>query len=409
MPAMQSLSDFFSRPWWRRVWVIQEVAVSKSAIVLSGEQVIPFTQVHHFVNFVEWACNAHKIDNDIQFLDIYRRIKVRAVGICRHTLLPDQPKPGLLQSIHNIYVKKEAQVSDPKDRIFAILGLIDGDDLGIKVDYSKSCATIYRETTRALVQKSNLLILSYGSGVKHNADIPVPSWVLDLTDELVYPLGLDRRYQSLYSASGSVRQPAFHVLEQGDPDLLRIHVVRVGTISMVGREAEKLSKWHIVDFENWMEDLELLTAEGDANKSKEERDDIVWRAAMADNLNDSTGIRRRTVASDMESYNALCRSIKDHKNGNQDADIPKSSYSTEIQAVAPGRRGFCTANGFVGIGKETCRPGDDVFILLGHSTPFIFRAQKNGEYLLVGEAYVHGIMDGKFMDEEREVHTIVLH
>ncbi|OAL54754.1 HET-domain-containing protein [Pyrenochaeta sp. DS3sAY3a] len=405
-PAMQALKDFFSRLWWRRVWVIQEVAVSQSAIMLSGEQVIPFTHVRNFVNFAEWACSAHKIDNDPQFLDVYRHIKVRAVAICRHTLHTDRAKPGLLQSIHNIYVKKEAQATDPKDRIFAILGLLDNDHVGIMVDYSKPCSAVYRDATRTLVQKSDLLILSYAAGIRENAAISVPSWVLDLTDAMVYPLGLDRRYRCLFSASGSVKQPTYQDME--DPDVLRVQVVWVGKISYVGRPAQKLSKWQIIDFENWIEDLKILTAKSDLTRPADEINDIVWRTAVADNLNDSTGLRRRTDPSDLDSYKALHQSIEDFRNGNEDTVFPKSLYVTEIQAVAPTRRGFRTANGLVGMGKETCRAGDDVFIILGHTTPFIFREQEPGVYSLLGEAYVHGAMDGSLMQEVPIVQTVLL-
>jgi hypothetical protein len=59
---------------------------------------------------------------------------------------------------------------------------------------------------------------------------------------------------------------------------------------------------------------------------------------------------------------------------------------------------FITTKGYIGLGPGTMYPGDLVCILFGGITPFILRA--NGDhYALVGEAYVHGLMDGEAIRE----------
>ena len=60
-----------------------------------------------------------------------------------------------------------------------------------------------------------------------------------------------------------------------------------------------------------------------------------------------------------------------------------------------------TIGGHVGLGVSTCEPGDLVCILLGCSTPMIFRA-KGEAFVLVGEAYLHGFMDGEAMKGLKE-------
>jgi hypothetical protein len=42
---------------------------------------------------------------------------------------------------------------------------------------------------------------------------------------------------------------------------------------------------------------------------------------------------------------------------------------------------------------------DILCIFLGGNVPFILRPLGDGSYELVGEAYVHGVMDGEFMTE----------
>jgi hypothetical protein len=42
-------------------------------------------------------------------------------------------------------------------------------------------------------------------------------------------------------------------------------------------------------------------------------------------------------------------------------------------------------------------PGDKVVVLFGAELPFILRQDKDGHYQVIGEAYVHGVMDGEVM------------
>jgi hypothetical protein len=69
---------------------------------------------------------------------------------------------------------------------------------------------------------------------------------------------------------------------------------------------------------------------------------------------------------------------------------------------------FVTEKGYIGLGPAKIQNGDMVCIIYGCSVPLILRAQ-NDHHILVGEAYVHGIMDGEVIDlfldgkvEERE-------
>ena len=53
-----------------------------------------------------------------------------------------------------------------------------------------------------------------------------------------------------------------------------------------------------------------------------------------------------------------------------------------------------TEKGYFGLGSCFPRPNDVVCILRGGSVPFVLRPQGDGYYEWVGEAYVHGVMDG---------------
>jgi hypothetical protein len=53
-----------------------------------------------------------------------------------------------------------------------------------------------------------------------------------------------------------------------------------------------------------------------------------------------------------------------------------------------------TATGFLGIAPQATLNGDQVCILGGSQVPFILRKSVT-PYVMTGECYIHGIMDGE--------------
>ena len=72
------------------------------------------------------------------------------------------------------------------------------------------------------------------------------------------------------------------------------------------------------------------------------------------------------------------------------------------------RKPYLTQKGYVGLGHESMRIGDLVCILQGGSVPFLLRRTERGEYILVSDTYVHGIMDGEFMKSKPDVEVFRL-
>lgn len=62
---------------------------------------------------------------------------------------------------------------------------------------------------------------------------------------------------------------------------------------------------------------------------------------------------------------------------------------------------FTTDNCNIGAGYVTAKEGDEVWVLAGGRVPYVLRPQGSGEYELVGEAYVHDIMDGELVRQRR--------
>lgn len=63
-----------------------------------------------------------------------------------------------------------------------------------------------------------------------------------------------------------------------------------------------------------------------------------------------------------------------------------------------------------GLGPIMLEVGDIVCVLLGGNLPFVLRNRDNDEYCLVGESYVHGLMDGEAVrgKEDNEFRRFIL-
>lgn len=78
-------------------------------------------------------------------------------------------------------------------------------------------------------------------------------------------------------------------------------------------------------------------------------------------------------------------------------DLSQHRFFHLIENACANRCLLGTSKGYIGI-AGACEPQDLVCILFGADVPFILR-RKGSQYILIGEAYIHGIMDGEAVAE----------
>jgi hypothetical protein len=62
------------------------------------------------------------------------------------------------------------------------------------------------------------------------------------------------------------------------------------------------------------------------------------------------------------------------------------------------RRPFLSTKGYVGLCPDHGEVGDVVVLFSGAKFPYVLRQTGEGIFMLIGEAYVHGIMYGEYVD-----------
>lgn len=129
----KAILALWNRPYWKRVWVVQEVLLAKDIIVICGNHICLWQ------SFLDTLHRAHDI----------RRMPSQSQQHMRQT-----PARRLLQhkakwktndwrrSLHYlIETYSEMEATDARDKVYGLLGLVDGES--ILADYSLTTEQVY--------------------------------------------------------------------------------------------------------------------------------------------------------------------------------------------------------------------------------------------------------------------------
>ncbi|KAK0619708.1 heterokaryon incompatibility protein-domain-containing protein [Immersiella caudata] len=361
---------FRQRAWWRRVWVIQEVVLAQHATVLCTEN----PQVSAtWDDTITWTTFGNGSENAIQ-------------------------------------------ATDPRDRIYGLLGLVRlGDRQKILVDYSPNTTldTVLSSVARALLEEHGPDVLSFCQGTDLSPD-GRPSWVPDWTLHRVPGIGevsLTSDTKQQYNASNGATWTEWASRSRirgalcGDPVACLPGII-IGRAVEVGREFTALpfTPSFLNDCREWLGELKDIVARSLGHKGKDAAQQAMtlrnlWRIPIAD-----VGLIRRPTAEDTvvfeEQYEILTGRHPppaDLDGEAADAWVIAQTWEYRRPWKIYQRRAFADDNGCPGLGPKTMEPGDCVVLLAGAHVPFIIRRDSNGgsRYRLVGPAYVQGSMDGE--------------
>lgn len=73
------------------------------------------------------------------------------------------------------------------------------------------------------------------------------------------------------------------------------------------------------------------------------------------------------------------------------------SLRPRIDSIMLYRRFARTQNNLLAAVPVSSEPRDEIWVIPGLATPFVFRGTSSGEFEFVGESYVHGIMNGEIL------------
>lgn len=165
----RGLVDFFQRPYWKRRWIIQEIAVSPRVQIICDGMRMTLDEMQAAIRSCRKSCYWNpETETAYSFID--RILQFRCD--CRAEM-----KPSLCRSIA---MTREYLSTDPRDSIFALLGIChDGPELVPTPNYQQPLGVIVVDISRALLyQKKYLEVVLINQLLETESNpVSLPSWI----------------------------------------------------------------------------------------------------------------------------------------------------------------------------------------------------------------------------------------
>lgn len=237
---INAVSDLLSREYWSRIWIVHEIILGRSRLLLCGNQELLFDKLSTVLTFWSYIVSFDSAswcayDGAVSILVANLRCHPPIIftnEIIRRTRAARQEgrayKPDITYLLYNF---RFSLATDTRDKIFGILGLLDPEKMPIQVDYSLTLTEVCRIVTAHLIsQQKNLGVVGWGGvGMKEPNLTPVdpnwPSWVPDFT--AIERMNLT--HSMMFQASKD--RPA--ICDFPSPTLLRVTAVRCDEIAHV--------------------------------------------------------------------------------------------------------------------------------------------------------------------------------
>jgi hypothetical protein len=205
----------------------------------------------------------------------------------RHEITEDRGKFNLLSLLQASHA---FQASDPKDKVYSLLGLaIDRDELGLSVDYTCSAEELYIKTAGRILEKTLDITILY-----HNLDnktFKLPSWVPDWSTWRYGTLGVV--YDGHYSASGSTTTALrVHTLE----DRLELTGCLVDQItqlrSPIGPHYRRSHASDVAGRNRWLKEQEVFIQSLEPYPDGSDMTEVLWKTLIGNLTFSKTAARK---------------------------------------------------------------------------------------------------------------------
>jgi hypothetical protein len=150
---------FIERPYWKRLWIIQEVICATDVVVHCGRYSVSLATTQSLTEM--FGAASLRLDDyfTTQYHAKFRSsLQLHGPAHLRKQLTDGaQTRQPLLELLD---LHKSALCTDPRDRIYALIGLSyleNSDHPGLKINYTKSISQVYRGAVQAVIEETGEL------------------------------------------------------------------------------------------------------------------------------------------------------------------------------------------------------------------------------------------------------------
>lgn len=369
---MSEVVALLNRPWWRRMWIVQEVVLARKVYVLCGSidtsfglLTLGFTMLFSFqqVNAFSDGKLESRMETIAPILNCDPRLMQAAIRGHGQKGVPLRQRVREVQGFH---------ASVKQDYIYGLLGMVsDVKSLGIHVDYTWSPAKVFTHVARALLERQKYLPVLSKCRSPKSVD-GIPSWVPDWSQPLAATIW--NPDAKLYDAGGpkifqSIRFSGDHPVISGyDFDA----VSEAGPFWSDGQLSvtpiEETARGILREIESFTRS----TCSG--YNSEHQLEAAIIRTPISDvEMSTSLGRDRKEIRAIASCRSAFLTLTSGEQHSEKQEQAALLSYLVHLLSYLKGRKIFATKKGYLGLGPASVLPGDMVCVLRGAQVPFVLR------------------------------------
>ncbi|KAK0732162.1 heterokaryon incompatibility protein-domain-containing protein [Lasiosphaeris hirsuta] len=406
----QTLAHLVTRSWTERVWTIQEAAVARETLIQCGPYIFRMQDIAMAASFV-WAMNIEDFSVSTHFKSTWAECAKQKRG-----------QRGTLLSLVIRHWLSDAKY--PRDKIYALCGLsrdAGPDGLDIQFDDTASPEQAYTDFARSVLRTyRNLDILSALAPVKAPRSPNMPSWAPDWRREtfnsgtIVYrrpdPLPEPGPCRILFTAAGgSPASPLFSSdgRSLGLEGFILDTIVEGGAVrpfTFEGREMVGL----LMD---WRDTVARCLRKRRYGPTGQPMTEAFYHTMTMGNV-------RHFLQDPLEEYKRFDSELlglavrwgvisgRMHwllgfkMRPRPEASWPnllESSVVFSASGISTNRRLARTKTGYLCLVPQESKIGDHIALFKGGPLPLVIR-KSGSNWVVIGDAYVHGIMMGEAYD-----------
>jgi hypothetical protein len=340
---VEAFQAFLSRPYFSRIWIIQEVAKAKSVELWCGHDSVDFEDFVSSLALQNVTAVMKDPDDQASHLQTVQSFRERELRSKRGL-----PRMLLSQALVESWSSKS---TDPRDKIYALLGLtLDGGDIIDYPSYTKSVGEVFRSAMTSMIAEQGhtaLILLARGSSslqyasswmIDPNRRPPLPPWVLESL----------RRRRDSYDYAVSISQERLFIL---GCYLDTVEDIRQDSFEKRKNEQSAKKRSPRLTMRDWAAKFECEPSLG----------------PIYDLLTDSSRVVSESDEIEAQLI-ALERGVR-----------IAAKYSMRLMNLR--HRGFRMVH-------QDAQHGDQIFRLENCPLPVVLRPLSNHHYRLVGEVYV---------------------
>lgn len=431
--SWEALATFLQRPYWSRIWPVQEIIAAEEVTFLCGPQSIDLFDLRSALH--TWSGLA-ATNRDL--LDSKDKHMIRRSGFGAADFISagkTNRSYGSFGVLNVVVTARGKQCKDPRDKVYAMLGLLD-EKITIHANYRKPVEEVYSDFTASSILGTGSLNILSAAGIGHprsEEHLHLPSWVPQLT-ELKFEL-LNRGMSGEFSAAADLEihasfSEALDVFSTKGVVFCRTEIVQLGgepDVEMMRLWYDSLPiansspqpdshhptgiPWPQAFLRTLVADIPSSVQAGSGLRDENSKS---WFCRVAAGFQGLFGRITSQILTREQYLGLLCGcndppDFQDFRQTmRQDTYDPDSEgnwglFATECFTRTQHRSFFVTDNRYVGLGPHYTQSDDLLCLIPGCNAPLLLR-QVEDHYLLVGDCYVYGVMNGEVVQEVKNGH-----